>query len=113
MFLLYDHHLSYQEAEERLGVMHPSHRLSKERLRWAGHALRSEDTVLREVLLFVPAGGARGRGRPRQRFYGTIKADLAERQVDLNTKDQQKFWSTLTMMASDHKSWNLLVNGRR
>ena len=60
----FDYHLSYVEAEERLGVRHPSSRVSSDRLRWIGHVLRSENLVLREVLQFVPVGGARGRGRP-------------------------------------------------
>ena len=112
MFLPHDHHLSYQEAEERLGVARPSHHLMKARLRWVGHALRSKDTVLHEVLTFVPVGGAHGRGRPRRRFYNTSKADLMDRHVDLDTRDHHKFWSTVSTMASDRKSWNSLVNGK-
>ena len=34
------------EAERSLGVTRPSTRLQRERLRWTGHMLRSEDTVL-------------------------------------------------------------------
>ena len=110
MHLPYDHHLSYQEAEERLGVTRPSIRLSRERMRWLGHALRSQDVVLREVLLFIPDGGSRGRGRPRRRLYDTIKADLKARQIDIDTRDQHHFWSMLTSMAEDRNRWNLLVN---
>ena len=46
LHLRYDHHLSYDEAEERLGVERPSTRLMRERLRWTGHMLRSEDAIL-------------------------------------------------------------------
>ena len=81
LHLPHDHHLSYEEAEERTGVERPSMRLSKERLRWTGHALRSDDTVLTEVLVFVPEGGRRSRGRPRLRFYDTVKADLIARSM--------------------------------
>ena len=52
--LWYDYHLSYEEAEERLGVERPSQQLARNRLRWIGHALCSEDIVLRKVLTFVP-----------------------------------------------------------
>ena len=41
-----DYHLSYEEAETRLGVQRPSVRLTRERLRWTGHMLRNEDEVL-------------------------------------------------------------------
>ena len=36
MHMRFDYHLSYAEAEERLGVVRPSLRLAKERLRWVG-----------------------------------------------------------------------------
>ena len=79
--LRYNYHLSYEEAEQRLGVERPSQQLARNRLRWIGHALRSDDIVLREVLTFVPESGARRRGRPRLRFYDTLKADLADRKL--------------------------------
>jgi len=59
-FLLHDYHLSYEEAVERVGVERPSHRLSKERLQWTGHVLRSGNRVFFEVLTFIPEGGQRG-----------------------------------------------------
>lgn len=114
MHLRYDYHLSYLEAEERLGVSRPSHRLASERLRWTGHMLRSNDDVLYEVLMFTPEGGARGRGRPRLRYYDTIKADLAERNINLNARNQEEFWSALATKAADRQDWqNSVVNWRR
>ena len=61
-------HRAYPDAEQQLSVVRPTRRLEQERLRWTGHALRSDEDVLREVLTFVPEGGARGRGRPLRRF---------------------------------------------
>ena len=87
MRLPHDFHLSYTVAEERLGVKRPSTLLAKERLRWIGHALRSDDTVLLEVLTYVPEGGARGRGRPRRRFFDTIKTDLSARGINIDARD--------------------------
>ena len=110
MLLPYNHHLSYQEAEQQLGVARPSLHLAKARLRWVGHALRSEDSVLTEVLTFVPTGGARGRGRPRRRFFDTFKADLAERHIDPDTRDHSKFWSAVSLMVSDRSRWKSIVN---
>ena len=77
LHLRYDYHLSYNESEERLGVEWPFTRLMRERLRWTG--LRSKDAICYESLMFVPVGGARGRGCPRMRFYDTLKADLQAR----------------------------------
>ena len=54
MQLQLDNHLSYEEAEKRLTVDRPSVQLGRNRLRWTGHALRSNDTVLKEALMFKP-----------------------------------------------------------
>ena len=114
LHLPFDYHLSYVEAEQSLGVTRPSTRLRRERLRWTGHMLRSEDTVLYEALIFIPDGGARGRGRPRRRYYDTIKADLAERNVILDHRGQEQFWAKLALRASDRQAWNkTVVNGER
>ena len=111
MRLPHDFHLSYAVAEDRLGVNKPSDILAKERLRWTGHVMRSDDAILREVLTFVPEGGARGRGRPRRRFYDTIKEDLAARGITTNTQNQQAFWEYLSRFAEDRSTWrNNVVN---
>ena len=111
--LRYDYHLSYVEAEQRLGVERPSLQLEKNRLRWIGHALRSEDVVLREVLSFVLEGGIRRRGRPRLRFYDTMKANLATRSISLPARNREEFWGQLQEMAVDRKNWKKIVMRRR
>ena len=110
MRLPHDFHLSYTVAEERLGVKRPSTLLAKERLRWIGHALRSDDTVLLEVLTYVPEGGARGRGRPRRRFFDTIKTDLSARGINIDARDQKYFWPALADISHDRKAWRAVVN---
>ena len=105
MRLQYDYHLSYSAASEKLCVAQPSIRLQQERLRWLGHALRSPDTVLEEVLLFVPEGGNRGRGRPKRRLYDTVKADLLAKDIQIDTKKQVNFWFELKTRAADRTSW--------
>ena len=110
MRLPHNFHLSYTAAEERLGVKRPSTLLAKERLRWIGHALRSDDTVLLEVLTFVPEGGSRGRGRPRRRFFDTIKADLSERGIHINARDQKYFCPAFADISQDREAWRVVVN---
>ena len=83
----------------------------QDRLRWTGHLLRSEDTVLYEALVFVPTGGARGRGRPRRRFYDTIKQDIAERGIQITARSQESFWQQLSESAEDRLEWRKIVNG--
>ena len=110
LHLRYDHHLSYEEAEEKLGVTRPSVRLARERLRWIGHMFRSPDAVLQEVLQFVPAGGARG--RPRLRLFDTIKSDMKERGLHLNSKSQAVFWEQIKQLALNREDWKKLVQLR-
>ena len=71
--------------------------------------MRSDDVILREVLSFVPEGGARGRGRPRRRLYDTIKGDLAARGIETATRDQNNFWLSLANMAVDRNAWRVNI----
>ena len=109
MHLPHDFHLSYAVAEERLGVRRPSAVLAKERLRRIGHVLRSNETILLEVLTFIPEGGARGRGRPRRRFFDTIKVDLKAQGIDIAARDQKKFWSSLSTITEDRDAWRQII----
>ena len=109
LHLLHNFYLSYTDAERLTGVARPSLRLATDRLRWTGHVLRSDDKVLAEVLTFIPEGGQRGRGRPRLRFFDTVKADLKLRDIEVNAKRQADFWSLLAARASDRKKWRAEV----
>ena len=113
LHLRYDYHLSYEEAEEKLNIERPSIRLARERLRWTGHVLRSEDTVLQEVLTYVPEGGARRRGRPKLRYYDTLKNDLANRGMEIVARNQDEFWEKLSESATDRDGWHELVKRGR
>ena len=108
MHLRYDHHLSYAEAERQLGISRPSVRLALERLRWTGHMLRSDDTVLFEAATFIPPGGSRGRGRPRRRYMDTIRADLRDRNINIDCRPAD-FWASLKPLASDRLAWRQIV----
>ena len=113
LHLPFDFHLSYSEARERLGVERPSTGLRKERLRWTGHALRCIDTVLYEVLTFIPEGGYRGRGWPRRRFYDTVKEDLESRNICVAARKQVDFWADLKVRAENREEWRTsIVNVR-
>ena len=79
--------------------------LQQERLRWLGHALRSPDSVLEEVLHFIPEGGKRGRGRPKRRLFDTVKADLLAKDINIDTRNQKSFWSELKLRAADRIGW--------
>ena len=113
LHLKYDFHLSYEEAERRLGVERPSSILARNRLRWTGHMLRSEDKVLCEMLSYVPENGRRSRGRPRLRYYDTLKVDLAERSTINSNIKQDTFWKLVAEKAADRTSWRRIVNWRR
>ena len=109
MHLRYDYHLSYEEAEEKLRIKWSSVRLSQEHLQWTGHMLRSEDDVLREALEFIPEGGARSRGRPRLRYYDTVKSDLLSSEVQITAKSQTQFWVELRELSASRLDWQKIV----
>ena len=83
----------------------PSIRLAMERLRWTG---RREEIVLYEAATFIPPGRRRGRGRPRRRYVDTIKIDLANRKIHLNTTADQ-FWENLRLIAASGSEWNSIL----
>ena len=68
-----------------------------------------DDTVLTEVLVFVPEGGRRSRGRPRLRFYDTVKSDLIARSIAVTAKLQKDFWPEVAARAADRKKWRVEV----
>ena len=66
---------------------------------------------LARVLTFVPAGGARGCGRPRLRFYNNVKADLKARGHDIIAKTQEQFWERVKVLADNRQDWRNIVEG--
>ena len=71
---------------------------------------RSEDEVLQEALYFIPTGGACGRGRPRMRFFDTVKADLIERGVVVNARTQTQFWDRVKELAANRGEWRRVTS---
>ena len=77
------------------------------------HASERRYTVLREVLSYVPENGRRSRGRPRLRYFDTLKADLVERNTTNSNIKQDDFWKLVAEKAADRTSWRRIVNWRR
>ena len=67
--------------------------------------MRAEEPVFREVLTFVSEGGSRERGRPRLRFYDTVKQEKRDRSIDVQHRKQQDFWEAIGLLASDRITW--------
>ena len=61
--------------------------------------------ALIKVLKFTPEGGARGRGRPRLRYYDTVKMDLGAIGIIITARNQQQFWNILAASAEDRAAW--------
>ena len=99
------------ETEKRLGVDLHSVELERNRLRWTVHALRNSETVLKDVLLFRPNEGVRGKGRLRLRFYDTVKVTLLE--FDVSTHHQPELSQALIEMTADQAACQKIVNWRR
>ena len=69
--------------------------------------------MLQEVLTYVPEGGARRRGRPKLRYYDTLKNDLANRGMEIVARNQEEFWEKLSESAADRDGWHELVKRGR
>ena len=89
----------------RSGVARPSLKLARERLRWTGHVLHTDEAVLREFLTFAPEGGNCGRGRPQLRFYDTIKEDMQDRNIEMPYRTQQDIREAIGLLAADRFKW--------
>ena len=51
--------------------------------------------------MFDPENGKQGRGRPRVRFYDTVKLDIKARNIELNFRTKKQFWDILQDKAAD------------
>ena len=51
--------------------------------------------------MFAPENGKQGRGRPRLRFYDTVKLDIKARNIELNFCTQKQSWDILQDKAAD------------
>ena len=75
----------------------------RSRLRWYGHVERMNEVRLPKKILYSEANGVRKRGRPRRRFMDSVKSDLQERCLDLN--------SNIIGLARDRRAWRGVVYG--
>ena len=74
--------------------------IKSQRLRWAGHVARMEDSrIARGVMMGRPVG-RRPLGRPRMRWEDNVKRDLA--QLGVETPDQ---WHDIAL---DRGEWRLV-----
>ena len=88
LHLEFGYQLSYEEAEEKIGIQRPSVRLSKKRLRWTGHGRRcSRPRQIQASLLLHNQRGLVVSGCP-----------------DMGST-QNQFWLKLKERASDRLEW--------
>ena len=72
----------------------------RRRWRWIGHVLRRKpDSIVRTALHWTPFG-KRKRGRPRETWRRTVEMEM---------KEMQCSWDSLTRMAQDRQGWRTFV----
>ena len=74
-----------------------SSKVAQRRLRLAGHAQRHPEITLHSVLLWEPLHGRDGRGRPRQTYIDTLRADtgLQDTQDIANLMEHRERWKDI------------------
>lgn len=72
------------------------------RLRWWGHVTRMGEATLPERLRDLAVGDKRSRGRPRRRYWDSVKNDS---EVTSLTSDETP------MLALTRGSWRILLGG--
>jgi hypothetical protein len=108
--IFYPRLLSYNDAEMRLGIKRPSLILRQRRISWAGHMLRSDNSLLIPSLTFKPAP-ARPRGRPSWRWRDSILDDLKKIGLEeLIERNDDSTWSNLGCLAADRNGFRDVVN---
>ena len=65
---------------------------SKLILRWYGHLRRKDDGYIGRRMLSMELPGKRKRGRPKRRFMGVVKEDLAEVEVTEEDTEDRNNW---------------------
>ena len=79
-----------------------SSKVAQRRLRIAGHAQRHPELTLHSVLLWEPLHGRAGRGRPRQTYIDTLRADTGLQ----DTRD-------IANIMEHRERWRDIVHGSR
>ena len=67
-----------EESREEVGVTESHRKLVMSRLMWAGHVVRMEGVRLTKRADALRVDGRKRRGRPRMKWEGCVKRDLAE-----------------------------------
>ena len=73
-----------------------SKKVQESRLKWYGHVLRREDEYVGKRVMGMEVPGKRRRGRPKRRWWDSIRNDLSE--IELSGEDAQ-----------DHANWRHLA----
>ena len=81
-----------------------SSKVAQRRLRLAGHAQRHPELTLHSVLLWEPLHGRAGRGRPRQTYIDTLRADtgLQDTRDIANIMEHRERWRDIIHGSREH-----------
>ena len=73
-----------------------SKKVQESRLKWYGHVLRREDEYVGKRVMGMEVQGKRRRGRPKQRWFYSIRDDLSERELSGEEAQDRPRWRRLT-----------------
>jgi hypothetical protein len=92
-------HVRNDDIRDRYGVAPITEKMREARLRWYGHALRSDDDSLAKTGLNIDIAGKRPKGRPKQRWLDTLHADLQAARLHPDQAFDREKWRTRSRRA--------------
>ena len=69
-------HVMNTDIRKRLGVMPIAEKMREARLRWYGHAVRSEEDSVAKTAMRLSPPGRRPRRRPKKRWLDRLAEDM-------------------------------------
>ena len=98
-----EEHRRNEEITSEARIMPIRDVMRKRRLEWFGHVCRREEDQDVRRVFEMKIDGSRGRGRPKQRWYDTVKADLRELNLGREDTENRARWKGLVELGVRQK----------
>lgn len=100
LHISYRDHITNDEVHRRTDTHPVADMVTERRCRFAGHILRMDRTrIPKTAITWIPEGGKRKRGRPKQTWHRTFTTDLCA---------MNGTWEAAPTMAADRQQWRTL-----
>ena len=99
-------HVRNDFIRQRFGVAPISDKIREAQLRWYGHVLRASENAVCKSGLSLNVNGVRPRGRPKQRWLDTLRADCGLAGITPAQAFNRDDWRQRTRKADPAIKWD-------